>query len=190
MRIIAGQWRGRRIGTPRDRRVRPTPDRVREALFSVLGPAPLAAEVLDLFAGTGALGLEALSRGAPSATFVERSREALRLIRENVEILGASDRVRILDRSAFAIRFERPEIPACSLALIDPPYTQLEDVAGRARLAALLARLAAGDALLEGAVVVLEHRSSVEGPVADGLAVSDRRVYGETGLTIYEKRPG
>src|SRR2546423_9443595 len=92
LRIVAGKWGGRRLRTPRGRDTRPTADRVREALFSILGPLD-GARVLDLFAGSGALGLEALSRGAGSATFVQRAPAALRALRDNVADLGPDPEV-------------------------------------------------------------------------------------------------
>src|SRR5690606_29216155 len=102
LRIVAGQWRGRRLHPPRDRRVRPTPDRVREAWMSILGNEILGARVIDLFAGSGALGLEALSRGAASAEFVELTPQGVDLIRKNADELGAGTEVVV--RRADAIR--------------------------------------------------------------------------------------
>src|SRR3954454_20783787 len=89
MRIVAGRWRGRRIDAPADNRVRPTGDRVREAWLSIVNPWLAGAKVLDLFSGSGALGLEALSRGADVVDFVEIAPQSLSLIRSNAEILGA-----------------------------------------------------------------------------------------------------
>src|SRR3954447_25917649 len=100
MRIVAGRWGGRTLHAPRGRNTRPTSDRVREALFSILGPLE-GERVLDLFAGSGALGLEALSRGAASATLVERERAALRVLRENVAELAADAEVVSADARAF-----------------------------------------------------------------------------------------
>src|SRR5258707_14629336 len=100
MRVIAGQWGGRRLAAPPGRATRPTSDRVREALFSILGPLD-GERVLDLFAGSGALGLEALSRGAASATLVERAPAALRALRENVAALGADAEVVATDARSF-----------------------------------------------------------------------------------------
>ncbi|HEY8375642.1 MAG TPA: 16S rRNA (guanine(966)-N(2))-methyltransferase RsmD, partial [Nannocystis sp.] len=102
MRIIAGRWRGRRIEAPPGRDTRPTTDRVREAWMSALQPELPGARVLDLFAGSGALGLEALSRGAEHATFVERSGRALRALRANLERLGAMDQATIVRGDAVA----------------------------------------------------------------------------------------
>src|SRR4051794_35928024 len=121
MRIIAGEWRGRTIEAPPGQATRPTADRVRETLFSMLTSrlgsfADL--RVADLFAGSGALGLEALSRGAASATFVEKDAKATAAIRRNVERLGATDRIRIFGSSALAL----PRSDPFDLILADPPY--------------------------------------------------------------------
>jgi 16S rRNA (guanine966-N2)-methyltransferase len=119
VRIIAGQWRGRTIEAPPGQRTRPTSDRLREALFSMLASRLGGFDelrVADLFAGSGALGLEALSRGAASATFVESDARAAAAIRRNAEKLGAS--VTILGGSAFAL----PRAEPFDLIFADPPY--------------------------------------------------------------------
>lgn len=121
MRIIAGEWRGRALETPPGDATRPTADRVRETLFSMLMSRLGSFEglsVADLFAGSGALGLEALSRGAASATFVERDSAALAIIRRNAERLGANERARIIPGSALAL----PRAGPFDLILADPPY--------------------------------------------------------------------
>jgi len=121
-RIIAGEFGGRRLTVPADARVRPTADRVREAWMSILGGRLAGAAVLDLFAGSGALGLEALSRGAARATFVELAPASLAAIRANVETLGVQDRVTL--HRGDAMRFiERVDAGAFDVALADPPYT-------------------------------------------------------------------
>jgi 16S rRNA (guanine966-N2)-methyltransferase len=121
MRIIAGEWRGRAIEAPPGRGTRPTADRVRESLFSMLASRLGSFEdlrVADLFAGSGALGLEALSRGAAAATFVEAERDAVAAIRRNADKLGASERVRIVIGSALAL----PRSEPFELIFADPPY--------------------------------------------------------------------
>lgn len=120
MRIVAGKWGGRRLKAPRGRSVRPTSDRVREAWMSAVAPELPGARVVDLFAGSGALGLEALSRGAAEVVFVERSREALKTLRANVSALGAEEDVTVVcdDVFRFLDRTPRP----FDLALADPPY--------------------------------------------------------------------
>lgn len=120
MRIVAGAWGGRRLRVPRGRSVRPTSDRVREAWMSAAGPELPEARVLDLFAGSGALGLEALSRGAASAVFVERGREALPVLRANIRSLGADESATVVADDVFRF-LERPGEPF-DLAFADPPY--------------------------------------------------------------------
>jgi len=124
MRIIAGELRGRRIGAPPGRATRPMLDRVREALFSTLQPWLRDAVVLDLFAGSGSLGLEALSRGARHVRMVERGPRALTTLRKNVDTLGVRDRVEIVVGDAL-----KPStwLPTVDVALLDPPYALLED---------------------------------------------------------------
>ncbi len=121
-RIVSGRWGGRRIVVPKDERVRPTTERVREALLAILAPELASARVVDLFAGSGALGLEALSRGARHATFVELHPPSLAAIKANIESLGAEDEtvVRRGDAMRIAATFRRGEF---DLALADPPFT-------------------------------------------------------------------
>jgi 16S rRNA (guanine966-N2)-methyltransferase len=119
MRIVAGRWRGRQIGAPRDDRVRPTGDRVREAWMSIVNPWLPGAKAVDLFAGSGALGLEALSRGAAHVTFVERDGQAARELRARLAEWGARDaRVERGDALAFLARSARP----FDIAFLDPPF--------------------------------------------------------------------
>ncbi|HEX7120019.1 MAG TPA: 16S rRNA (guanine(966)-N(2))-methyltransferase RsmD [Longimicrobiales bacterium] len=169
MRIIAGRWRGRRIQAPPGRDTRPTTDRVREAWMSALQPELPGAHVLDLFAGSGALGLEALSRGAAHATFVERAGGALRALRENIERLGAAGETTVVrgDAVAYVRRLERC---AFDVALADPPY-------GRGFAEALVRAFAArpfADRLW------IEHRA--DDPVPELPGARTRR-YGDTALT-------
>ena len=121
MRIVAGEFGGRRLVVPRDGRVRPTADRVREAWMSILAPELEGARVLDLFAGSGALGLEALSRGAVHATFVELAPASLEALRANIAALGVGERVAV--RRGDALRFVQGlEAGAYDVAFADPPY--------------------------------------------------------------------
>jgi 16S rRNA (guanine966-N2)-methyltransferase len=169
MRIVAGRWRGRRIGAPRDDRVRPTGDRVREAWMSIVSPWLPGAKVVDLFAGSGALGLEALSRGAAHVDFVELAPASLAVLRANAESLGAGTEAVI--HRADALRFaERLDAHTYDVAFADPPYDQGQ--------AAKLAEM-----WLEkpfAAVLGIEHR------VPETLPGSgDRRRYGNTVITFY-----
>ncbi|MFQ5346799.1 MAG: 16S rRNA (guanine(966)-N(2))-methyltransferase RsmD [Rhodothalassiaceae bacterium] len=150
MRIVGGMWRGRRLAAPRGRDVRPSADRLRESLFNILahGPWPSLAGALvgDLFAGTGALGLEALSRGAAEAIFVEKAAASRRVLQANIAALGAGDRVRIL--ACDARRLPALPVPR-DLVFLDPPYRR--DLA----IPALLSLLEAGW-LARGALVIVE----------------------------------
>jgi len=120
MRIIAGEHRGRRLATPKGRATRPMLDRVREAVFSSLGASIEGARVLDLFAGTGSLGLEAVSRGAARVRFVEAGRSSARLIAKNVALLGVEERVEIVDADALAASSWADHEP-WEVVFLDPP---------------------------------------------------------------------
>lgn len=172
MRIIAGEWGGRRIRAPVGRDVRPTSDRVREAWMSALAPRISDARVLDLFAGSGALGLEALSRGAQHVVFVERGRKPLAVLEENVEALGAGERCTIFRGDVY--RFLESQVgEPFELALADPPYAD-----GHALR--LFERMARDPFAQE---VWVEHRSGEELP---SLPCLRSRRYGDTTLTFWE----
>lgn len=184
MRIIAGQFRGLVLASvgkgDAGAHLRPTTDRVRESLFSMLtggrfGDPVTGAVVLDLFAGTGALGLEALSRGADFVTFVDDGRVAGRLIGENVAKCRAGGRTRLIARNAARLG-ENPGVPA-ALVFLDPPYGK--GLGERALAAAL-----AGGWVAPGAVIVWEESGPVVPP--EGVRVLDTRRYGDTLITICE----
>ncbi len=172
MRIIAGEWRGRPIRAPKGRKVRPTTDRVREAWMAALGDRIPGARVLDLFAGSGALGLEALSRGASEVVFVEKSHASLQSLEKNIEILGASPRCRIVRSHVFRF-LDQTETGAFDLALADPPYD-------RGFAAMLFTRMATDPFARE---LWVEHRSDEAMPGLPGLR---HRRYGDTILSIWE----
>jgi 16S rRNA (guanine966-N2)-methyltransferase len=184
MRITGGTHRSRAIRAPRGTATRPTSDRVRESLFGVLDSAGViqGSRVLDLFAGTGALAFEALSRGAAHATLVEPSREALAALRGNAVSLGLEDKTRVLatDASAAVSRLARDG--PFDLVLADPPWAFVDE-GGATRD---LARLVASGALVEGATVVLEHSARTQPPDVPGLAREQTRRYGDTALTFYK----
>ncbi|MCY4507341.1 MAG: 16S rRNA (guanine(966)-N(2))-methyltransferase RsmD, partial [Acidobacteria bacterium] len=146
MRIIGGTHKGRRLSTPRWEGLRPTSDRLRETLFDILGPCVEGARVLDGCAGTGAVGLEALSRGAAHAVFVDRDPRAVALIRRNAEACGLADRCTVR-RAALPADFRRLAPGAFDLMLLDPPYGAA-DIGPM--LAAAAARLGPDRRLLEG----------------------------------------
>jgi 16S rRNA (guanine966-N2)-methyltransferase len=181
MRIIAGKHRGRPLAAPPGRAVRPTSDRAREALFDILAHGRFAdrpvyeeARVLDAFAGTGAFGLEALSRGAAHAIFIEKDRVAFAALRANIAALGEEKRATIL--AIDAVRPTRAAEP-CSLAFLDPPYG--EDLAAPA-----LAALAATGWFAPDALVIVEvaARQSLEAPA--GFTLLDERRYGAARLNF------
>jgi 16S rRNA (guanine966-N2)-methyltransferase len=185
MRIVAGTHRGRRIAAPPGRATRPTPDRVREALFAILGPVE-GAVVLDLFAGSGALGLESLSRGAERATFVDRSAQAVAAIRANAASLGLDDRVRVVGRDwRAALAAERAAGRRYGLCLCDPPYSLLPRVG--AAIGAALAPL-----MTPGGTVVIEHPSAGPAPEPEGLRIASRidRIYGDTAVSVLRLEGG
>jgi 16S rRNA (guanine966-N2)-methyltransferase len=182
MRIIGGSHRGRRLSAPPGDAVRPTGDRVREALFDILshgrfaaaGNPFAAAAVLDAFAGTGAFGLEALSRGAAEAVFIECDGAALAALRRNVETLGEAARTRIIPGDA-----TRPPQSdrACVVAFLDPPY-------GSGLAVPALAALAAAGWLAPSALAVIEIAARERLARASGFALLDERVYGAARLVF------
>jgi 16S rRNA (guanine966-N2)-methyltransferase len=180
MRIIAGLAKGRRIGAPPGEDVRPTADRVREALFSSLQPLLPGARVLDLYAGSGALGLEAVSRGAAHATLVERDRRTLAVLRANVEVVGLPGVVVIAQDVGSALAGVLPGAPF-DLVLADPPYRTTADEIGRV-LVGVLAHLA------PGATVVVERARRDPAPTwPPELVAGEPRAYGATVLHRAER---
>ena len=177
MRVIAGRLGGRILVAPRGRDTRPTSDRVREALFSILEPVA-GARVLDLFAGSGALAIEALSRGAAEATLVDPAPAAASAIARNLSALGLEAEVRRQPARAFLQR-ARADARQYDLVFLDPPYRQATELAAELG-AALLPVLA------PGARVVAE--SDRRAPLALDLALLDERRYGDTLIRIYDSR--
>jgi 16S rRNA (guanine966-N2)-methyltransferase len=185
MRIVAGRHRGRLIAAPEGREVRPTASRAREALFDILSHARFSvresiagARVLDAFAGTGALGLEALSRGAEHASFMERDRHARKLLADNVKALGEEKSASVL--AADALHPPRAAI-ACDLIFLDPPYG--EKVAAEA-----LTALAQQGWIGAGAVISLELPARNDFAPPEGFALLDRRRYGRTTILFLAYR--
>ena len=177
MRVIAGVAKGRRLQGPSGRETRPMMDRVKEALFSSLGSRVTGAAVLDLYAGSGSLGIEALSRGAASATFVEMGRPALAALRSNLEAVGLPGEVVASDVTAYLAR----AADQFDLVFVDPPY--------RLSLALLEDVLAAAAGVLGNGGVMVVHRRAGEaqpkGP--EGITLRDDRRYGDTQLWIYQR---
>jgi 16S rRNA (guanine966-N2)-methyltransferase len=182
MRIVGGEFRGRPIATPRSDAIRPTSDRTREAVFNVLthrfADRLKGARVLDLFGGTGALGLEALSRGAAHAVFIEQSVEGRGLIRTNVEAFGLTGRTKIFRRNATALGEAGP-LGAFGLIFADPPYGK-----GLGEQALRSAR--AGGWLAPNALCVVEEDISAPFEPGPGFAAVEQRSYGDTVIRFIE----
>ncbi|GBQ20857.1 N-6 adenine-specific DNA methylase [Gluconacetobacter sacchari DSM 12717] len=185
MRIVAGQWRGRALAAPPGRTTRPTADRVRQALFDMLLHAPWSggermahARVLDGFAGTGALGLEALSRGAPHCVFFETDRTALAVLRANIAACGARDRATV---RAGDVTRPPPAAQACDLLLLDPPY-------GQGLPERTLAALARTGWIAPGALIVIETGAEeplpTGHPILEAAPLAERR-HGAARLSIW-----
>lgn len=184
MRIVAGEWRGRPLRAPKGAATRPTSDRVREALFSslasMLGPDLERRAVLDAFGGTGALGLEALSRGASHAVFVESDRVARETLAANIAVLGAGARARVVAGDAFALAPRGPVAGGpFGLLLVDPPYR-----IDSACVTKLLVDLVSTGSVQRGAVVVCEHAADSEVSWPEGFDERVNKRYGSTGVRI------
>ena len=182
MRVIAGRFGGRRLQAPKGRAVtRPTSDRVREAIFSMLGGVQVE-HVLDLFAGTGALGIEALSRGAKRAVFVERDGAALTALRANLESLGLQESEAEVRRAEAlgALRSARKHSETYDLVLIDPPYRRASDLGSELALAL--------EPLLERRQARVVVESDRRAPLQLPWEIEKERRYGDTTITIHRHR--
>lgn len=185
MRITGGQHRSRTLSAPRGDATRPTSDRVREALFGILGSGMelAGARVLDLYAGTGALAFEALSRGAAHATLVESSGAAVQAIDANTRSLGLASRVRLLrapvERTGALLAVTGPY----DLVFADPPYAQVTSGETSRVLSALLV----APLLTPGARLVLEHGKADEPPAFQGFGLAESRRYGDTVLSFFTR---
>ncbi len=180
MRVLAGTLKGQRLTTPRGRTTRPTADQVRIACLDTLMPFLTAGSFLDLFAGAGGVGIEALSRGAPSATFVEQDGAALRALRDNVERLGLADRAHVLrGDAARAVSALGTQGARFAVVFLDPPYAS-------DRATPALEAVAGAVILVPGAVVVIQHGTKT--PPAESPGALSRwktRRFGETTLTFF-----
>lgn len=180
MRVVGGRLKGRNLAAPSSHDIRPTADRLRESLFNILIHAyddPITgARALDLFAGTGALGIEAISRGASFALFVDNGTEARALLRNNVEALGLGGVTKVYRRDATSLGQAHPMEPF-SLVFLDPPYRM--KLAGRA-----LVSLRDGGWLTRGALLVVEEARAAEFAAPDGFEELERRMYDDTELVV------
>ena len=179
MRVVAGSLKGRRLDSPKWDGLRPTSDKLRETLFNVLAPRIRDARVLDGYAGTGAVGIEALSRGAAHVTFVERDPRAAGLIEANLKRCGVSDRYAII-RARFAGTERPPGAGAFDVIFLDPPY-------GAADLSAALD--AAEPLVAEGTLLVVEHAKRDAAPESKGVLIRTRLLTsGDSALAFYSRR--
>lgn len=184
MRLTGGTDRGRKLRGPRGSGTRPTASRVRQAIFNILGPPP-DAPILDLFAGTGALGIEALSRGAPKAVFIERDARAIANLVRNLKDLGLHEKAVVLGGSVQTVLSRIGEAHGSfAWVFVDPPYAS--DEAERT-----MSALANCGALAPGAVVIVEHdKRNVPPDAAGDLHLVDRRYYGDTGVSFFRRATG
>jgi 16S rRNA (guanine966-N2)-methyltransferase len=179
VRVIAGNLKGRRLDAPSWEGLRPTSDKLRETLFNVLGASVVDSRVLDGYAGTGAVGIEALSRGAAAVTFVEQDPRALRLIERNLERCGVEKRYAII-RARFADVPARLDGRTFDIVFVDPPY-------GPAEMSAALD--AGAPCVAEGGVLVLEHAKRDPAPDVAGPLVRTRQIpSGDSALTLFRRR--
>ncbi|HON24805.1 MAG TPA: 16S rRNA (guanine(966)-N(2))-methyltransferase RsmD [Myxococcota bacterium] len=182
MRIVAGALGGRRLVAPKGRGVRPTLEKVREAVFSILGARVVEARVLDLFAGSGAMGIEALSRGALSAVWCDVDERSIAAIQENVEKLGLIKQGNILHMTAqSAIRYMSRKGRQFDIIFMDPPYEQgLYEIT--------LMELAGSSLIKSNSIVCVEHPKRAELPTVFGSLIQDRRrQYGDSAVTFYQR---
>lgn len=180
MRIVGGQFRGRRLLVPKGLATRPMTDRVREALFSILGDGVEGRRVLDLFAGSGSLGLESLSRGAAAAVFADKRPEALAAIRRNIEALGlAPDAARVLRTDLAKGPGPLKGLAGFDLVFVDPPY-------GQGLIPGTLSLLTRCGLASEQALLVAQHRSTeVLAETMAGWRLTDQRKYGQTVISFF-----
>jgi len=185
MRVVGGRLRGRNLAAPASREIRPTADRLRESLFNILVHAyenPIeGARVLDLFAGTGALGIEAISRGAGFALFVDNGAEARALLRNNVEALGLGGVTKVFRRDATELGPAHPVEPF-SLVFLDPPYSK-----GLAEKA--LASLRDGGWLTKAALLVVEEAKAAAFTAPEGFVELERRAYDDSEFVFLKSKP-
>jgi 16S rRNA (guanine966-N2)-methyltransferase len=176
VRIISGRFGGRKIEAPDNRRTHPMSERIRNALFNSIGEEIVGAEVLDVFAGTGAVGLEALSRGARHVTFVEKDRVAQKILAKNITTLGAEEQVGVI-RATVANWLETRDDKLFDLIFADPPYHDPQ-FSTASKLFGLLK---------PGGLMVLSHPGRGEVPTKMGVVVVDDRSYGNAYLTFYRR---
>lgn len=184
MRVIAGQAKGMKLYSPRGRMVRPTSDMVRGAIFDKLGPVVVDARVLDLFCGSGAIGIEALSRGAAAAVFIDAERSCIELVRRNLEKTRFSGKAEVYRRDAGAVVREMSRrLQPFDLVFLDPPYS-LPSIFMTSTLDAITSGVLSPDG-----TVVCEHSVRTEPVLPTKMVLSDRRIYSSTAVSFLVQRP-
>jgi len=176
VRLISGRYGGRKLDAPDNRRTHPMSERIRNALFNSIGPIVQDADVLDAFAGTGVLGLEALSRGASHATFIDKDRVAQRVLAGNIASLGVEDQSKLIPTSVHNW-LETADDATFDLIFADPPYhdpqfSTVEQLFGL---------------LKPNGLMVLSHPGRGEVPIRNGIVVVDNRSYGNAYLTFFRR---
>jgi 16S rRNA (guanine966-N2)-methyltransferase len=178
LRVAGGEARGRRLKAPKG--IRPTQGMVKQAIFNLVGPGIEGATVLDLFAGSGALGIEALSRGAARVTFVDRAPRGLAILRQNLEVLGLNDRAHVVRGDVVRwLEVAPEEVGGASLVFLDPPYDD----------AVLDRALRVIDRSGSAATVIAEHSRRQVMPSLAHLKVDRQRRYGDTMVTVFRAGP-
>jgi 16S rRNA (guanine966-N2)-methyltransferase len=182
MRVIAGEAKGRKLKMVSGSSTRPIGERVKEALFAILGERVEGARVLDLYAGTGSVGIEALSRGARSAVFVDRQRQAVSTIRDNLAVTGLKDRAQVVSGEALSF-LRREDLEPFDLVYVAPP--QYKGLWSKTLLA-----LDNTDLLAPGALVMVQiHPKEYQELELSSLELVDQRKYGSTMLCFYAESP-
>lgn len=184
MRVIAGKYKSRRLVAPSGVQTRPTSDRLRETLFNVVAPSVEGSVWLDLFAGTGAVGIEALSRGARSVSFVESSTAAARMIRKNLHTLEIEEGADVIERDvAVALRMLDSQAVVCDFIFLDPPYRKMDDYEQ------VLGFLSQSRLLNAGSQVIAEHDKHFDPGDAFGALLRYRALrQGDAVLSFYSRK--
>ncbi len=180
MRIIAGSVKGRILYSPKGKHIRPTSDRIKEALFSIIAYWLNGAKVLDLYAGTGSLGIEGLSRGASGAVFVDRDRESVRTIKKNLQITNYTSKATIIQMDAdLALTYLAENNFTFDIIFMDPPYGKIE-------VADMVGKIVLNNLLTQEGIIIIEHssRDRITVDIA-GVELWQRRFYGDSGLSFY-----
>lgn len=182
MRIIAGYAKGRKLKSPENQDIRPTSDRVKEAIFSMIAFYLPGKIVLDLFAGTGNLGLEALSRGAKFSVFVDNNREALKLVNQNIKLLGYKDKTSVVFSDALkALDLFRKRNEKFDIVFIDPPYRQ-------SLYGEIIQSIAENDIIDRSGILIIEHPADIKlKDEYEGLKKIKEKKYGNTSITILKR---